>query len=178
MNIDLPPTQTERISLFILKPVHVDERYLSWLSDPYVNRYLESRFTSHSLESTRQFVNDCLDRNDTILLGINDKALGGKHVGNIKLGPIDKNHGLGEIGLLIGEKQAWGQGIGTDAIELVIALARDVLGLRKLTAGCYGSNIGSKKAFMKAGFVVEAQRERHYLLDGNSETLVLMARWV
>jgi RimJ/RimL family protein N-acetyltransferase len=50
------------------------------------------------------------------------------------------------------------------------------LGIRKLTAGCYASNIGSAKAFLRAGFHIEARRPAHFILDGRPEDLVLLAR--
>lgn len=36
------------------------------------------------------------------------------------------------------------------------------LGLYKLTAGAYANNIGSIRAFIRAGFEIEAVRRRHY----------------
>ena len=40
-----------------------------------------------------------------------------KHIGNIKLGPINWIHRYGDISLLIGDKDYWGKGIATEAIR-------------------------------------------------------------
>ncbi|MCG3189250.1 MAG: hypothetical protein LKCHEGNO_01541 [Burkholderiaceae bacterium] len=170
--------RTDRIDLFLLKPQHVDAAYVAWLNDPLINRYLESRFVVHTLDSTRAFVQRCLDSPQTLFLGVRSSALAGRHVGNIKLAPIDARHGLGEIGILIGDRSAWGQGLASDAIAALANIAKHQLGLRKLTAGCYASNVGSRKAFAKAGFETEGERRAHFLLDGHPETLMLMARWL
>jgi ribosomal-protein-alanine N-acetyltransferase len=179
--MQLEPTSRWRsasIELFVLREEHVGADYVRWLNDPRVNRYLESRFAVHSIDSTRHFVHQCLQSSATLLLGIRDLVLGGLHVGNIKLGPIDRHHGLGEVGLLIGEPQSWGRGLASAAIARVRDIAAEQLGLRKLTAGCYASNVGSEKAFLRAGFEVEGRRRGHFLLDGVQEDLVLMATWL
>lgn len=173
-----PRWNTERIELFMLRPEHVGPAYVGWLGDPEVNRYLESRFATHTEQSTREFVQGCLDDPQALFLGIRSKLLDSRHVGNIKLAPIDARHGLAEIGILIGESLAWGRGIASDAISALAAIAEDQLSLRKLTAGCYASNVGSQKAFQRAGFEIEGERHDHFMLDGRPERLVLMARWL
>ncbi len=169
------PWRTERVELFLLEPRHVTDEYVGWLKDPAVNRYLESRFVPHDTASTLAYVARMHADANALMLGIRSIALD-RHVGNIKLGPIDRNHGLGEIGLMIGDRSAWGRGIASDAIAVVCEIAARQLELRKLTAGSYASNVGSAKAFEKAGFRVEAIRKDHFLLDGRGEDLLLMAR--
>lgn len=167
----------EKVQLFHLLPEHVGCRYVSWLNDPAVNRYLESRFTVQDQASVERFVSAQLESPSSVLFGIRSYALG-RHVGNIKLGPIDRHHGLGEIGLMIGDRDAWCLGIGSDAIACVARIAAVDLGIRKLIAGCYASNVGSAKAFFKAGFHEEARRPAHFILDGYPEDLVLLARFL
>lgn len=173
-----PHWRTEHVELFLLEPHHVGSTYVGWLNDTEVGRFLESRFTTHTEDTTRAFVRQCRESPHTLFLGIRSTALAGRHVGNIKLGPIDQRHGLGEIGILIGDRSAWGRGIASDSIGALARIALDQLRLRKLTAGCYASNIGSQKAFLRAGFEVEGVRRAHFLLQHQPEDLVLMARWL
>ena len=163
----------ELIQLFVLTENDVAPYYLDWLNDSEVNRYLESRFEVHTLESTRQFVKNCTENDNTLLLGIRFPLLENKHIGNIKL-EINKRHGLGEVGIMIGEKKAHGKGVTTQAISLLAQIAREELKLRKLTAGCYESNKASERAFIKAGFVIEGKRSEHFLINGQPEGLTLM----
>jgi len=175
----LAPTarwQGQRTSLFLLEPESATAEYVGWLNDAAVNRYLESRWAVATPESTREFVAQQLASPSVLFLGIRARALGDRHVGNIKLGPIDRRHGLGEIGIMIGARDAWGGGVATESIQLLAGIAREELGLRKLTAGCYASNAGSARAFEKAGFAIEGRRSAHYLLDGKPEDLILLAR--
>lgn len=167
----------EKVSLFLLTPDRVSEAYIGWLNDPEINRFLESRFSVQDAPSVESFVLRMLESPDNLFLGIADLALG-RHVGNIKLGPIDRRHGLGEIGIMIGDRDAWGRGIGSSAIARISDIAAAELGLRKLTAGCYASNVGSAKAFEKAGFEIEAIRKDHFLLDGEPEDAILLAKFL
>ncbi len=166
----------DSVELFLLEETHVNPSYVAWLNDPLVNRYLESRFAFHDESSTRQFVRGCLASASTLLLGIRSQALG-RHVGNIKLELINSRHGLGEIGVLIGDRKAWNTGLASAAIRILCRIGTQCFGLRKITAGCYGCNIGSQRAFEKAGFIVEGRRRERFLLDGIPEDLVLLAFW-
>jgi [ribosomal protein S5]-alanine N-acetyltransferase len=164
-----------RVELFQLEPEDVTGRYVDWLNDPAVNRFLEVRWQRSTLHTTSEFVALQIESPASLLLGM--RAIDtGQHVGNIKLGPIDIRHGLAEVGIMIGEAAARGTGIGSEAIRLLAGIARDQLALRKLTAGCYASNMGSTRAFQKAGFHVEGTRREHFLLDGKPENLTLLAR--
>jgi ribosomal-protein-alanine N-acetyltransferase len=174
MDLDLgPAARATTVELFVLMPDHVSDAYVAWLNDPEVNRFLESRFDTHTIESTRSFVAAMHASPDNLMLGIRSTALG-RHVGNIKLGPISRRHGTGEVGILIGDRAAWGRGIATQAIAALSDIARTRLGLRKVTAGCYATNVGSQRAFEKAGYAVEGCRKAQYLLDGQPEDLVVM----
>lgn len=176
MRIDEPSRDSE-ISLFLLKPSHVSEEYVSWLNNPVVNRYLETRFSNHTIESTNEFVEKMHSSDNNLLLGIRSKVLG-RHVGNIKLGPIDMQHRTSEVGIMIGDTEAWGKGVATVAISMLSEIAKDRLSLRKLTAGCYVSNIGSLRAFEKAGFFIEGRREKQFLLDNEPEDIILMGKFL
>lgn len=166
------------IELFVLQPSDVSSSYVSWLNNSVVNCYLESRFSTHTIESTRTFVEQCLIDPTTLFLGIRSLKFGHKHIGNIKLSPIDQDHKRGEVGILIGETEVWGKGIASQAISMLIEIAKKELGLRKLTAGCYASNLGSQKAFLKAGFHIECKRKAHVLLNGQPEDVFLMAYFI
>ena len=93
------------------------------------------------------------------------------HIGNIKLEPISKIHRRGVIGLFIGEQSNWGKGLATDAIKLISKFANKKFKLKKLIAGCYSNNIGSKKAFLNAGYEIEAIL-KNYWFDEKTKKFV------
>lgn len=163
--VSRPVLTGERIYLRQVKVSDVNGDYCRWMNDSSINRYLESRFTNHTVDSLKEFVERKSSDPDYAFYAIVLKD-GGIHIGNIKLGPIDPHHKLADIGILIGRKDCWGKGYATEAIKLLSDYAFGVLGLHKITAGCYEPNKGSLKAFTKAGFLIEGVRKSHCLCDG------------
>ena len=152
---------------FYLRNISLDdcnENYLSWMNDSEINKFLESRFTVHTIDSLKDFVISMNNSNNNILFAIVDKE-SDKHIGNIKLGDIHPVHKYADIGLVIGDKNYWGRGIATNAINLVSKYAFDILNLRKVFAGVYEKNIGSIKAFEKCGFKKAYTKKDTYFFD-------------
>lgn len=154
----------ERVLLRPLTPSDVTQVYCGWMNDPEVNRFLETRFQHQTEEGLKCYVAQKREDPQVIFWAILMKEEN-RHIGNIKLDPINPIHRTGVIGFLIGEKSYWGQGLITEAICLVCDYAFGVLNLHKLTAGCYSTNIGSAKTLQKAGFVQEGLQREQFLSD-------------
>jgi len=163
----------DRISLREVQTSDVTDAYYQWMNSPEINRYLESRFYPHSKEDLRAFVSHIADDKNHVFLAMIHKY-SHQHIGNIKLGPINWIHRHANIGLLIGEKDFWGQGLATEAIQLVVQYAFDTLNLHKLMAGCYADNSGSARAFQKAGFEIEGVRKSHFYHEGSFSDEILL----
>ncbi len=145
-----------------IRPISLDDvtqTYVNWLRDPEVNQYLETRHTEQSMASVGDFVRAMISSPDQHLFAI---CVDGKHVGNIKVGPIKHPHQLADVSLFIGDRTAWGKGVASAAIKLISRFAIRTLGLKKLNAGVYGPNTGSAKAFLNAGYTQEGLRRRHF----------------
>jgi ribosomal-protein-alanine N-acetyltransferase len=168
-----PFLESERIYLREVRLTDVDDTYYRWMNDQEVTRYLESRFYPNSLEMLKEYVAGKMGDRENVFLAIVLKE-NDRHIGNIKLGPINWIHRFGELGILIGEKDSWGRGYAAEAISLVVKYAFEELNLNKVTAGCYGLNQGSLKAFQKAGFVIEGVRKRHFHCGGKYVDAVLL----
>lgn len=147
----------------------VNDEYYNWLNDPEINQFLETRFYPRSKNDILNYVRKMDGNPDEIFFAIYFKE-NDKHIGNIKLGPINWIHRRGDISLVIGNKEYWGKGFATEAIGLVIDFAFNVLNLHKLCAGYYESNIGSAKAFAKCGFTLEGRYPKHSFLNGEFVT--------
>lgn len=155
----------EKIYLRILSSEDVSAAYVSWMNDYDIVKYTESRFSPQNRESIKQFVTNANNANNT-LFGIfsNDNKT---HIGNIKLGPINWIHRYADIGIIIGNKEYWGKGVATEAINLVVEYAFNQLNLHKLISGAYQYNTGSVKAFKKNGFLEYYIEKEKYFFEGN-----------
>jgi len=155
----------KRLYLREVRESDVNENYYRWLNDPEVNQFLETRYVPRSLENIRDYVRHMDGKQDEVFMAICLKN-GDRHVGNIKVGPINQIHRYGDVSLLIGEKDCWGKGYATEAIELMCDFSFQTLNMRKLKAGCYADNVGSARAFEKAGFSGEGRLKGVFLVNG------------
>lgn len=158
--------QTQRLFLRMLCPNDASEDYLGWMCDPVINQFLESRFSlpAHTGDLV-DFIDFINASQDSLLLGIFLRE-SGRHIGNIKLGPVVERHKRAELGYLIGDRGSWNKGYASEAIREVVRYGIRELDLEKLTAGIYENNIASAKALLKAGFKFEARIPSHVVCNG------------
>lgn len=142
------------VSLRLVTLGDCTQEYVDWLADKEVNAYLETRWSEQNLESIRHFVQLMSASPVNYLFAIFQKSTQ-CHIGNIKVGPIDTNHGYADVSYFIGEKSCWGKGYATEAIRLAADFAFTRLSLHRLQAGLYAGNRGSARALEKAGFLAE-----------------------
>jgi ribosomal-protein-alanine N-acetyltransferase len=155
---------TPRLRLAPLDCIHAAGPYLQWMNDPEVVRWLEVRGKSFTTADLADFI-ESQNANPLVHMFGMFRRNDGRHIGNIKIGPLETRHGRGDIGLLIGDRGSWGKGYAREAIAAMADYALGPLGLHKVTAGCYAGNEGSRRAFLAAGFVQEGTR-RAQLWDG------------
>lgn len=164
--------ETQRLILRPLTSGDCTAVYLGWLTDPEINRFLETRHSAQTLDSIRDFVAETNANPAEFLYGVFVKADGVRHIGNIKVGPIRTPHPLADVSLLIGARDCWGRGYATEAIAASSRHAFDALGVHKLSASMYAENVGSMKAFLAAGYRQEGLRRSHYRLQDRMSDLV------
>ena len=168
-----PALEGARVALRPVTAADVGPLYLGWLNDPEINRFLESRHSESSEESVRAFVDRIAARDGDYLFAIR-LAQDGRHIGNVRLGPIRAEHRLAELSLYIGDRAAWGRGYGGETVALVTRFAFEALHLNKTIGRSYAANEASIRAFLRAGYRQEGRLRAHYLLDGKPMDLVVM----
>jgi len=142
---------------------HAFGPYQNWLNDPEIVKNLEAERCVYTPQDILEYIENTNKSHDQLLLAICVKDTD-VHIGNIKI-QLCASHKRGSIGIIIGEKECWGQGYASEAISLLSEYSFSDLGLHKITAGCYSRNVGSEKAFLKAGYAVECRRKNHYWID-------------
>lgn len=156
----------EKIYLKLLNVDDVTQNYINWLNDSEINEFLECRWKNHTFEEVKDYVKNISDSSSDYMFGIFNKDTN-EHIGNIKIGDINQIHRYANIGLVIGNKKSWGKGYGAEAITLITRYAKNELNLNKLIAGIYENNIGSYKAFLKAGYNNAARYKKQRFYKGS-----------
>jgi len=163
----------DRLFLRNVRCQDIRKGYLRWMNDPEVTQFLECRFQKHTEGELRDFVKDMEEDPSNVFLAIVLRE-GDRHIGNLKISLIDWYHRFADIGLLIGDKSCWGQGFGSEAIRLATDYSFGVLELHSLTAGLYDANIGSFRAFLKAGWKQQGLRKNRCLHQDQYTDEILM----
>ncbi len=145
-----------------------NETYLSWLNDPEVNRFLETRFSSQNIETIAEFVRKTNSTVDSYLCAIIHRE-SGQHIGNIKVGPIHPFYRRADISYFVGDRSVWGQGCGSEAVALMTRFAFRDLGVRKLKAFVREFNAGSRRLLENNGYQLEGVLKKEERYDAESE---------
>lgn len=155
----------EKIYLKPLKVDDVTESYIEWINNEEITQFMECRFTKHSADDIKNYVKGIYSSENDYIFGIYIKE-NKEYIGNIKIGNINSRHRFGDVGIMIGNKNAWGKGFGSEAIKLISDFAKKDLNLNKLIAGIYDNNAGCYRAFLNAGFTDAARYKKHRYYKG------------
>jgi len=121
-------TDPELSQLDAAQPITIT---FSWYLSNYVNELLHSPPTSH------QFAID---------------TLGSKHVGNCSYYNISETRGEAELGIMIGNRNYWNKGYGTDAVTTMVNYIFRQTNLNRIYLKTLESNSRAQKCFQKCGF--------------------------
>ena len=148
--------------------------YLRWLHDPEVVRFSNQRFNTHTVETCQAYLHSFKD-SPNYFLAICDRDT------ETMLGTMtvyrSLPHGTADMGIMVGERRVWGQGIGVDAFGTVMAALLDSCGVRKVTAGALALNTGMIRIMEKVGMQHEATRRAHEVVDGVPVDVAYYARF-
>jgi RimJ/RimL family protein N-acetyltransferase len=148
-NIDL---ESERLIYKRVSAEHVADAYVNWINDSEVNMYLETG-GNYTLDLLEAYVEEQYKK-DIYFWAIHLKA-SKKHIGNIKIDPIDLKANSGEYGILMGDKTNWGKGYAKEASLAIINYCFDVIKLDKITLGVVEDNINAVFLYKKIGFKID-----------------------
>lgn len=148
---------TERLILKQLNLNHLSNDYVSWMNDSDVNMYLESG-GDYTLDKLEGFLKE-QEEKDILFWAIHIKE-SNKHIGNIKIDPIDESIMSGELGTMIGDKNEWGKGYAKEASIAVLDYCFKDLDLKKITMGVISSNLRSVKLYENLGFIRTSESEK------------------
>lgn len=88
------------------------------------------------------------------------------YIGNCGLSSINRINRNAELGIFIGDRSHWGQGLGGDAIRELCRFGFKSLNLNRVYLHVYSFNERGVKCFTKAGFKQEGCLRSHKFTDG------------
>jgi RimJ/RimL family protein N-acetyltransferase len=157
-----------------LVPADINARYVGWLNDRDVTRYMEAGTFPSGKEDLLKFYKETSASRTDVIFAI-ARRRNGQHIGNIKLGGINWIHRFADLGIMIGDKTCWNKGYGSEACGLALDYAFGRLNLNKVVLGVCGAHRSAVKAYRRAGFKIEGRLKRMLNLDGRYEDKVMMS---
>jgi [ribosomal protein S5]-alanine N-acetyltransferase len=144
---------SERFLLRELTEDDVTERYLSWLSNTEVRKFIAAAAKTKSLSDLKQYVRDRIGRNDILFLGIFEKN-SGLHIGNIKYEPVNSDLGYAIMGILIGDADYRGKNVTTEVLFASARWLKAHRNTKQIVLGVSKNNPVAIRAYEKVGFAV------------------------
>lgn len=131
---------------------HISMEYVNWLNDPKVNKYLELK-GNYTIDLLETYV--IWQYNKEIYFWAIHLKDSNKHIGNIKIDPINLEHNSGEYGILMGDRPNWGKGYAKEASKRILNYCFEELKLSKVTLGVIQDNSNAVKLYEKIGFTID-----------------------
>ncbi|MFC1630134.1 GNAT family N-acetyltransferase [Patescibacteria group bacterium] len=155
--------------IIYLKPLgekNATKEYCGWLNDPGANQYLETK--EATIAGLKKYIEEKNKNPNCLFLGIffkenqkphtsstTSRTAWDRHIGNIKLEPIDFKNRKATAGILIGNKDYWGRGIGTEAMKLLVDYGFKYLNLKEINLGVLSQNKAAIRVYEGVGFKVK-----------------------
>ncbi|MCH8813830.1 MAG: GNAT family N-acetyltransferase [Chloroflexi bacterium] len=157
-----------------LRPVNEDDlpRFVEWLADPEVSRWLAAVGEPPTLDDEHEWYEEQRANPDGVLWSI--ETLAGKLVGNTDL-RLAPHADRAELGIAIQDKTRWSQGLGTDAVRLIVEYAFSELGLHRIELQVDEENERAIRCYEKCGFVREGLLRDHRRIDDRYSNTIQMA---
>jgi RimJ/RimL family protein N-acetyltransferase len=170
----IPCLKGNRVLLGLFQPSDITPEYLGWLNDPQVVRYSNQRLHQHSAETCKKYLSSFEGTNNWFLKIVD--SLDGLTVGTMTA-YASAHHGTVDLGILIGRREVWGQGLGQDAWNTLMGWFLEKAKLRKVTGGAMRANVAMVRIMEKSGMNLEAVRGGQELLEGKPQDLLYYAKF-
>jgi len=169
--METPELSSKRLILRPYWPSRVTQEHVDWLNDPEVVKYSQQAHKVHTLETQDAYLRAFPSDNHIWIISLKD----GAEIGTISAN-VDVLYCRADMGILIGRKTVWGQGYGTEEWKTVMDYCFKGLELRKVECGTMLANIGMRRTATKCGMEPEGARLSHFILDGETQDLLLYGK--
>ena len=152
----------------------ITDVYIGWLNDPLTMRFSNQRFLRHDRQSSKRYL-ATFEGSSNLFFLVRDKSTG-QAVGTMTA-YLSLAHGTADMGILIGERSAWGQGFGLDAWMTLMKHLLAQPPIRKITAGTLACNAPMLSLARKAAMVPDGERKEQEVVDGVPQDMLYFAKF-
>jgi RimJ/RimL family protein N-acetyltransferase len=149
------------------------EALVRWYRDPEIARLTRYQARPMTQAEIERFFQARMLAPDALAYSIVELP-GWRLVGFTTFSSLDGDNGSILFHITIGERDAWGRGLGTEATELMVGHAFERLGLHRVGLTVFSYNERAIRAYEKAGFRVEGRLRDAIMRDGRFHDEVQM----
>ena len=166
LNFNLPSTflAGETVALRPLVESDADGPYPGWLNDAEVCRHNRHHVYPYTPAQARDWIKSIPSRGELVLAITLRKDR--THVGNISLQAIDRIARSAELAILLGEKSAWGRGVGLESSQLVVAHGFGAMNLNRISCATSEDNLAMRRIAERLGMQQEGVRREAAFSEG------------
>jgi RimJ/RimL family protein N-acetyltransferase len=151
----------EKVRLIAVEKNDLD-RFHGWANDADV-LHLAGYALPTSRRAAEKRIEWLLDDDPNQKTFVIEDVKDGTAIGYCRLFDIDTFSRCAELAIVIGDKNYWDDGYGSDAVRVLLRLAFGRMNLHRVALGVYGYNKRAIRCYEKVGFVQEGiERKRHY----------------
>jgi RimJ/RimL family protein N-acetyltransferase len=147
--------------------------YVRWLNDFEVTRTMALGGRPITLEFEESWYNRVSTSERDATFVIYERATL-RPIGSTGLHQIDHSDRTAEFGIMIGEKEAWGKGYGTETTRLMLEYGFVALGLHNIMLRAYSYNDRGLRAYQRAGFREFGRRRQAQRLGDQAYDVIYM----
>lgn len=140
-----------------------------WINDPAVRDFLTA-ILPQTEKQEEEWFNKLGTDDKNIVLGIETKE--GVLIGSMGIHQINWKDRICTTGALIGEKEYWGRGYGTDAKMVLLDYIFNTLNLHKVCSAVIAYNKRSLHYSLHCGYKLEGRRRKHIFKRGRYWDLI------
>jgi len=165
-----------RIEITPLKENHITSRYLNWFNNEKVVEFSGGGKKNLTKKDVLEYIKNG-EITGTYYMYAIVYLENNLHIGNIKIGNIDKSNNISDLATIIGDTDYWGKGLATEAIIKGQKIAFEKYKFRKLSGTILEDNIGSLKAYKRAGWVQEGLLKSHISIGTKHHNQVIISKF-
>ena len=152
-NKELPLVDEKGVKVRIREKRETDIRNeYSWRIDPELSRLDATRPMTMSYEDFFRYSREEMQFPNYRSKRLAVETLEGIHIGNIMYYDLDMRSRQAELGIMIGDKEYWSSGYGTDTVNTLLRHLFTTLELDKVYLHTLSWNYRAQASFNKSGF--------------------------
>ena len=146
----------------------IAKAYAEWNRDSEFKRFLDSDPARlYSSRGIQAWLDRKLEAEDGNFYYFNICTLTeSRLLGDVNLDLVNRYSREGFVGILIGDRNAWDKGYGTDAMRVLLRYAFTELNLHRVSLTANGYNPRALRAYKKAGFKPEGRLRESLSREG------------